>query len=360
MDAQLQAMDGPLSKLVLESNKCYVLDCGSEIYIRVGRVTQLEDRKAASLAAEEFGSSQNRVKWTHLVRVIQGFETLDFKANFESWQVGSGTFGSEDGKGKVESDDYFLFSWLGQQSTEEDKRETIQQTNLIANSLKGRPVQDNLENGLTDETSSGDHVTLLQLYVTEPHNSKEIQVDLMDSILRHCYVKGPKEFEKCTEGDDVFLYADVDEESNRSMDSENDLNSTEDSGEDDFEDEEEDFQEKPVKAKSTIKTPCSQKSSLSVKAVNTYRGCIIGLEKIGTKKIPDRARNKEIDEVTRFVMGALAVGSQCLGRCLYIHGVTGTGKTTTVLTAMKKLWAKFDAKVIQPYRFLEINGLKLA
>ncbi|GLJ10579.1 hypothetical protein SUGI_0131030 [Cryptomeria japonica] len=280
MDAQLQAMDGPLSKSILESNKCYVLDCGSEIYIWVGRVTQLEDRKAASLAAEEFVSSQNRAKWTHLVRVIQGFETLDFKANFESWPVGSGTSGSEDGKGKVASllkkqgvsvkgvlkaasgkdesppllegggklevwwvnnnvktpipkedvgkfysqgcyiilytyhkedrrEDYFLCSWLGQQSTEEDKRAAVQQTNLIANSLKGRPVQglivqgkepaqfialfpsmvilngqmnvgnkkDNLENDLTDETSSGDYVMLLQLYGTEPHNSKAIQVN---------------------------------------------------------------------------------------------------------------------------------------------------------------------------------------
>ncbi|XP_057844881.2 origin of replication complex subunit 1 isoform X2 [Cryptomeria japonica] len=243
----------------------------------------------------------------------------------------------------------------------------------------------------------------------QPHNLKRelfqtnhFDDNEMESILRHCYVKGPKEFEKCTEGDDVFLCeyeydinwhafkrladADVDEESNRSLDSENDWNSSEDSGEDDFEDEEEDFQEKPVKAKSTAKTPCSQKSSLSVKAVNTYRGCIIGLEKIGTKKIPDRARcrrqtdldrakatlmlaaspgslpcrNKEIDEITGFVMGALAAGSQCLGRCLYIHGVPGTGKTATVLTVMKKLRAKVDAKVIQPYRFVEINGLKLA
>ncbi|GLJ43351.1 hypothetical protein SUGI_0900480 [Cryptomeria japonica] len=59
-------------------------------------------------------------------------------------------------------------------------------------------------------------------------------------------------------------------------------------------------------------------------------------------------------------MGALAAGSQCMGRCLYKHGVPRTGKTTTAITTMKKLWAKVDAKVIHPYRFVEINGLKLA
>ncbi|KAH9329417.1 hypothetical protein KI387_001525, partial [Taxus chinensis] len=240
----------------------------------------------------------------------------------------------------------------------------------------------------------------------QPHNLKRelfqtnhFDDNEMESILRHCYVKGPKEFEKCTEGDDVFLCeyeydvnwhafkrladADVDEESNKMTDSENDWDSTEDSGED-VEDEEECL-EKHAKGRSIAKTPCGQKSSVSVKAVNTWRGGIIGLEKIGTKHIPVSARsrrqsdldrvkstlmlaaspgslpcrNKEIDEITGFVTGALAAGNQCLGRCLYIHGVPGTGKATTVLSVMKNLRA-IDSKVIQPYRFVEINGLKLA
>jgi len=46
---------------MLESNKCYLLDCGSEIYIWVGRVTQLEDRKAASLATEVKTSPSSQV-----------------------------------------------------------------------------------------------------------------------------------------------------------------------------------------------------------------------------------------------------------------------------------------------------------
>lgn len=239
----------------------------------------------------------------------------------------------------------------------------------------------------------------------QPHNLKRelfqtnhADANQMESILRHCYVKGPQEFEKATEGDDVFFceyeydihwhtfkrLADVDaeKESDSTSVSENDWDSNEDS-EDDVEDEECD--QKHVNGRSTAKTPSSHKAPLSAKAVNVYRGRIVGLEKVGAKRIPDvrrrrqtdidkakttlmlasspgslPCRNKEIDEITGFVTGALAAGNQCLGRCLYIHGVPGTGKTATVLTVMKNLQAKVDAGIVQPYRFVEINGLKLA
>lgn len=45
-------MDGELSKSSLENNKCYLLDCGAEVFVWVGRVTQLEERKAAIQTAE--------------------------------------------------------------------------------------------------------------------------------------------------------------------------------------------------------------------------------------------------------------------------------------------------------------------
>jgi gelsolin len=41
-----------LTKALLDSTKCYLLDCGSEIYVWMGRETALEDRKRAGLAAE--------------------------------------------------------------------------------------------------------------------------------------------------------------------------------------------------------------------------------------------------------------------------------------------------------------------
>ncbi|KAH9293450.1 hypothetical protein KI387_041356 [Taxus chinensis] len=101
VDGQLKSIAGPLSRGMLESNKCYLLDCGAEIYVWVGRVTQLEERKAASSAAEEFISSQKRSKYTSIIRVIQGFETQPFKSKFDSWPLTGGNSGAEDGRGKV-------------------------------------------------------------------------------------------------------------------------------------------------------------------------------------------------------------------------------------------------------------------
>lgn len=52
-DGQVKILaEDVLSKAMLENNKCYLLDCGFEVFVWVGRVTQLEDRKAASQAAE--------------------------------------------------------------------------------------------------------------------------------------------------------------------------------------------------------------------------------------------------------------------------------------------------------------------
>lgn len=49
---QLKLEDNNPSRATLENNKCYVLDCGAEIFIWVGRVTQVDERKAISKAAE--------------------------------------------------------------------------------------------------------------------------------------------------------------------------------------------------------------------------------------------------------------------------------------------------------------------
>lgn len=41
-----------LTRELLDSTKCYLLDCGSEIYAWMGRETTLEERKRAGSAAE--------------------------------------------------------------------------------------------------------------------------------------------------------------------------------------------------------------------------------------------------------------------------------------------------------------------
>ncbi|CAI9099911.1 OLC1v1036806C1 [Oldenlandia corymbosa var. corymbosa] len=100
VDGQVQPLDEELSKSILENNKCYLLDCGSEVFVWVGRVTQVDERKAAIQAAEEFITIQNRPKSTQVTRLIQGYETHSFKANFDSWPSGSAPV-AEEGRGKV-------------------------------------------------------------------------------------------------------------------------------------------------------------------------------------------------------------------------------------------------------------------
>ncbi|KAK3010164.1 hypothetical protein RJ639_011409 [Escallonia herrerae] len=101
VDGEVKGVDGELSKSSLENNKCYILDCGAEIFVWVGRVTQVEDRKAAIQAAEEFVASENRPKSTRVTRLIQGYETHSFKSNFDSWPSGSAPSAPEEGRGKV-------------------------------------------------------------------------------------------------------------------------------------------------------------------------------------------------------------------------------------------------------------------
>lgn len=97
----VEGIEGELSKGMLENHKCYLLDCGDEIFVWVGRATQIDDRKAASQAAEEFIANENRPKATRITRLIQGYETHSFKYHFDSWPAGSSMPGSEEGRGKV-------------------------------------------------------------------------------------------------------------------------------------------------------------------------------------------------------------------------------------------------------------------
>ncbi|XP_068494097.1 villin-3-like isoform X2 [Phaseolus vulgaris] len=100
-NGEVKPVEGELSKSLLENNKCYLLDCGAEIFTWVGRVTQVEERKAACQAVEEFVASQNRPKSTRITRIIQGYETHSFKSNFDSWPSGSASTNPEEGRGKV-------------------------------------------------------------------------------------------------------------------------------------------------------------------------------------------------------------------------------------------------------------------
>uniref|UniRef100_A0A2C9UM86 HP domain-containing protein n=1 Tax=Manihot esculenta TaxID=3983 RepID=A0A2C9UM86_MANES len=89
-----------LTRELLDTNKCYILDCGLEVFVWMGRNTSLDERKAASGAAEELVHGANRPK-SHIIRVIEGFETVMFRSKFESWPQTTDVAVSEDGRGKV-------------------------------------------------------------------------------------------------------------------------------------------------------------------------------------------------------------------------------------------------------------------
>jgi len=245
---------------------------------------------------------------------------------------------------------------------------------------------------IPEETAAGrqPHNLRRELYHTNDLGDIE-----METILRHCSVMCPKDFRDANDGgDDVFYceyeydihwhnfkrLADIDDEPETREDPNdepyiagNDYNSDTD------EDSEYDEEEEP---KSCFSARRNQSHEL---AANSRKGRTYGLQKIGIRKIPEHVRchqktelekakatlllatlpkslpcrDKEMEEISTFVKDAIC-NDQCLGRCLYIHGVPGTGKTMSVLAVMRRLRSEFYSGTLNPYCFIEINGLKLA
>ncbi|KAM0918388.1 hypothetical protein ACQ4PT_008941 [Festuca glaucescens] len=245
---------------------------------------------------------------------------------------------------------------------------------------------------IPEETAAGrqPHNLRRELYRTNDIGDIE-----METILRHCFVMSPKEFRDATnEGDDVFYceyeydvhwhnfkrLADIDDEPETKEDpSDEPYNADNDYVSDTDEDSEYDEEDEPA-------TRCvARKNPSQGLAANSRTGRIYGLQKIGIRKIPEHVRchqktalekakatlllatlpkslpcrDKEMEEISTFVKDAIC-NDQCLGRCLYIHGVPGTGKTMSVLAVMRRLRSEFDSGALRPYCFIEINGLKLA
>ena len=53
-------------------------------------------------------------------------------------------------------------------------------------------------------------------------------------------------------------------------------------------------------------------------------------------------------------------GEDCLGQCLYVAGVPGTGKTATLHEVMRQMRAQMEAGQAGSFRYVEINALRLA
>ncbi|KAL2340302.1 hypothetical protein Fmac_008242 [Flemingia macrophylla] len=89
-----------LKRELLDTNKCYILDCGFEVFVWMGRNTSLDERKSASGVADELVSGTDQLK-PQIIRVIEGFETVMFRSKFDSWPQTTDVTVSEDGRGKV-------------------------------------------------------------------------------------------------------------------------------------------------------------------------------------------------------------------------------------------------------------------
>jgi len=55
----------------------------------------------------------------------------------------------------------------------------------------------------------------------------------------------------------------------------------------------------------------------------------------------------------------LPAGKECLGKCLYVSGVPGTGKTASVLEVMRGMRGQIDAGELPHFQFVELNSLRL-
>ncbi|GAM23062.1 hypothetical protein SAMD00019534_062370 [Acytostelium subglobosum LB1] len=75
-----------LTKGCLESAHTYVVDCGTEVYLWVGRQTDDAVRKGAmELADALLAQRKGRPKWVSVTRVVEGGETELFKEKFADW-----------------------------------------------------------------------------------------------------------------------------------------------------------------------------------------------------------------------------------------------------------------------------------
>ncbi|KAL2534757.1 Villin-4 [Abeliophyllum distichum] len=98
---QMQPVEADsLTRKLLDTYKCYILDSGAEVFVWTGRNTSLDQRKIASEAADELLGTVDRPK-ARIIRLIEGFETVTFRSKFDSWHQSTNVAVSEDGRGKV-------------------------------------------------------------------------------------------------------------------------------------------------------------------------------------------------------------------------------------------------------------------
>nr|CAB3460266.1 unnamed protein product [Digitaria exilis] len=74
-----------LDREILNSDRSYILDCGTEIFLWLGMTTLVSERKTSATVLEDYVHSQGRSLSVRTVIVSEGHETVDFKLHFQHW-----------------------------------------------------------------------------------------------------------------------------------------------------------------------------------------------------------------------------------------------------------------------------------
>ncbi|KAL0739201.1 hypothetical protein Bca4012_015411 [Brassica carinata] len=228
---------------MLDTNKCYILDCGLEVFVWMGRTTSLDDRKVASdvrRIIQEMIRSSERPK-TQMIRIIEGFETVPFRSKFDTWTLVTNTTVSEDGRGRVaallqrqgvnillqaadhskfysgdcyvfqysypgeEKEEVLIGTWFGKQSVEEERVSAVSMASKMVESMKFVPAQARIYEGkepvqffvimqsfivFKGGISSGYKKYIAEKEGSGPENMQAIQVDPVASSLNssYCYI----------------------------------------------------------------------------------------------------------------------------------------------------------------------------
>lgn len=83
--SQIDFPDGKLMSKHLVSNKVFILDCLTDVFVWCGRKSSKMEKKAALRMAEELFSMVKRQEFASLISLSQGTEPLLFKNKFKEW-----------------------------------------------------------------------------------------------------------------------------------------------------------------------------------------------------------------------------------------------------------------------------------
>ncbi|XP_031384879.1 villin-1 isoform X2 [Punica granatum] len=92
---------GPLTREMLEADKCYMLDCDSEIFVWMGRSSLITERRTSISATEGFLRNEGRSVGARVTLLTEGLETTAFRSHFVNWPHKVDAKLYEEGRGKV-------------------------------------------------------------------------------------------------------------------------------------------------------------------------------------------------------------------------------------------------------------------